>query len=235
MGLLLAAAKKATPGFGAPVALALLLPMEAGIPIPVPADLVMLLIGERAADGAIPVWAAVLALEAIAVVGSVALFLFARGPGHAVVARAGPRVGLTAERLARASAVVERRGSTALAVGRGTPGLRTVTVVAAGGSGVSLRRAVVPMAIGASVFLQLHFVLGYVLGPRARDALDHAKGPALLLLALVVAGAFAYWFVRRRRDRAAAGAAFAEAACPLCIALNWAVERSVAVPHDVHV
>src|SRR5207245_8495680 len=128
-------------GLGAPVALALLVPMEAGVPVPLPADLVMLVVGEQAAAGHIPLWLAVVAREGIAVVGTTALYVLARGPGHAVVARFGPRIGLTPDRLERISAVIGRRGRPALAVGRGTPGLRTVTVVAAGGTGLGPRRS----------------------------------------------------------------------------------------------
>ena len=73
----MSATGSAASGLGVPVALLLLLPMEAGIPIPIPADLVMLLIGERAAAGSFPLWAAVLALEVVAVLGSAALFLLA--------------------------------------------------------------------------------------------------------------------------------------------------------------
>ncbi len=227
LGLLLASGKNAASGLGVPLALLLLLPMEAGIPIPIPADLVMLLIGERAADGSFPLWAAVIALEVVAIIGSATLFLVARGPGHALLERVGPRIGLTRERLDRASALVDRRGTTALAVGRGTPGLRTVTCIAAGGSGLSLRRALPALAIGASVFLQLHLLLGYFLGPAARDVLADAKGPAIALFALLVAGAAVYWFLRRRGRRAAGAQAMTEAACPLCLALNWVVEREL--------
>jgi membrane-associated protein len=200
--------------------------MEMGIPIPIPADLVMLLVGERAADGSFPLWAAVLALEVVAVVGSAALFLIARGPGHALVDRLGPRVGFTPARMQRASALVERRGHTALVVGRATPGLRTVTVIAAGGSGASLRRALPALALGASVFLQLHLVLGYFLGPAARDALDNARGPAIVVFGVLVVAAIATWVVRR--GRRAGAQAVTEAACPLCLALSWAVDRAVA-------
>jgi membrane protein DedA with SNARE-associated domain len=231
--VLLASSGTTASGLGAPVALALLLPMEAGIPIPIPADLVMLLIGERAADGSFPLWAAVLALEVIAVIGCAALFLVARGPGHALIQRVGPRVGLTHERLDRATALVERRGTLALAVGRGTPGLRTVTCVAAGSSGMTLRRALLPLVIGSSVFLQLHLLLGYFLGPAARELIEDAKGPAILLALLLLAAAAVYWFVRRRRrsaqraDGVQAAQQMTEAACPLCLALNWALERAV--------
>ncbi len=238
LGLLLASDKFAASGLGVPLALVLLLPMEAGIPIPIPADLVMLLIGERAADGSFPLWAAIVALEVVAVVGSAALFLIARGPGHAILERVGPRIGLTRERLDRAGRLVERRGTPALAIGRGTPGLRTVTCIAAGGSGMTLRRALPALALGASVFLQLHLVLGYFLGPAARDLLEQAKGPAIALFAALLVGAALYWFARRGRRRG--GRAMTEAACPLCLVLNWVVEREPAdrrasTPHPVRV
>jgi membrane protein DedA with SNARE-associated domain len=211
-------------GLGAPLALALLVPMEAGIPIPLPADLVMLLVGEQAAAGKIPLWLAIVALEAVAIVGTTVLFLLARGPGHAMVERVGPRVGLTRERLDRVLAVIERRGPPALAIGRGTPGLRTVTTVAAGGSGLRTRRALPALVLGSSVFLQLHLVLGYLLGPAARDAIDEAKGPAIAVIVLLVLGAGVFWF-RRRRRAAAAGEAWAEASCPACLALSFVGER----------
>jgi hypothetical protein len=45
-------------GGGVPGLLGLLLVMEAGVPIPVPSDLVMLLLGERVPAGALPLWLA---------------------------------------------------------------------------------------------------------------------------------------------------------------------------------
>jgi membrane protein DedA with SNARE-associated domain len=48
-------------GAGAPGLLGLLLAMEAGVPVPVPSDLVMLLLGERVSAGALPLWLAALA------------------------------------------------------------------------------------------------------------------------------------------------------------------------------
>src|SRR2546428_4398002 len=63
---LLAAGRAAVHGLGAPAALGLLVPMEAGVPIPVPADLVMLTVGERVQAGAFPPWLAVVLLPGVA-------------------------------------------------------------------------------------------------------------------------------------------------------------------------
>lgn len=203
---------------GLPAAAGLLVAMEAGVPIPVPSDLVILLLGERAQAGAFPVWLVALALELVAAVGTVALFFAARGPGRAVIVRLGPRVGLTESRLAKASEFLNRKGRPALLAGRATPGLRTVTVVAAATSDVNPARALPPLILGSSVFVQLHFVLGYVFGPVAREAIEKATGPALVALATVAVLGVVFWFARRGR-RAGAQAA-AEACCPACVALG---------------
>jgi membrane protein DedA with SNARE-associated domain len=102
--------KGAAAGLSGMVALALLLPMEAGVPIPLPADLVMLTVGERVAAGRFPLWLAVVGFEVIAVLGTTALFLACRGPAHRIIARFGPRLGLTQARVRRAAAFAETRG-----------------------------------------------------------------------------------------------------------------------------
>jgi membrane-associated protein len=210
-------------GIGIVAGIALLVPMEAGVPIPIPADLVMLAIGARVGAGDIPLAVAVLAFEAAAIVGTTALFLAARGPGHAVISRLGPRLGLSAARLGRAASLIERRGRLALAAGRATPGLRTLTVIAAGASGLSIRRALPALIAGSSIFLQLHLFLGYFLGSAALHVVRGATGPALAVLAVIVLAGIVFWFARRGKRLAAAG--LAEAACPACLTLAYLAEQ----------
>jgi membrane protein DedA with SNARE-associated domain len=210
-------------GIGVVTGMALLLPMEAGVPVPVPADLVMLAVGARVSAGDIPLPAAVAAFEAIAVLGTTALFLAARGPGHALIRRLGPRVGLNSARLGRATRLIERRGRPALALGRLIPGLRTLTVIAAGGSGLSPGRALPALIVGSSVFLQLHLFLGYFLGAAAVHLLHAAAAPTLAALAAIVVGGVVFWFARRGRRLAAGG--LAEAACPACLALAFLADQ----------
>jgi membrane protein DedA with SNARE-associated domain len=205
------------------LAFGLLIPMEAGVPIPIPADLVMFAVGERVAAGAFPLWLAVAGFEVISVVGTTVLFLACRGPARRVIGRFGPRIGLTRARVQRAATLVETRGRTALAVGRGTPGLRTLTVIAAAASGLGWRRALPALILGSSVFLQLHLVLGLLLGPLADKAFNQAEGPALVVVAVLVVGALVFW--RVRRGRRGGPEAWAEAACPACIGLELIAER----------
>jgi len=216
--------KAGVAGLSGPLALVLLLPMEAGVPIPLPADLVMFTVGERVAAGRFPLWRAVTGFEIIAVIGTTVLFLACRGPAQRIIARFGPRLGLTEARLRRAAAFAETRGRAGLALGRGTPGLRTLTVIAAGVSGLHRRRALPALIVGSSVFLQLHLVLGLLLGPLADRAFNQAKGPALAATAALVAAGLIFWRVRRHQ-RAAAPGAWMEASCPACIGVSLLAGR----------
>ncbi len=202
--------------------------IEAGVPLPVPGDVLMLLVGERAAANALPLWLAVLGLEVVVIVGAAVLFFAARGPARALVTRYGPRVGLTPQRLDRASGVIEHGGRAAIAVGRATPSLRTLTVLAAAVSSLPARRALPLLILGGSVFVQLHLVLGYFLGPVATDALRQATIPALVVLAGVVAAGVVFWLIRRGR---AGSHAWTEAACPACLALNLVPAAHRIDPH----
>jgi membrane protein DedA with SNARE-associated domain len=197
--------------------------MEAGVPVPLPADLVMFTVGERVGAGKFPLWLAVSGFEVIAVAGTAALFLACRGPAQRIIARLGPRIGLTKARLNRATALAEARGRPGLAVGRAAPGLRTLTVVAAAVSGLSARRALPALIIGSSVFLQVHLVLGMLLGPLADRAFQQAKGPALAAAAVLVAAIVAFWLIRRRRR--GPSAAWAEASCPVCVGVTLLSDR----------
>ena len=210
-------------GVGGLAALALLLPMEAGVPIPLPADLVMFTVGQQVAAGRFPLWLAVTGFEVIAVLGTTALFLICRGPAYRIITRFGPRLGLTEARLGRAAALAEARGRPGLAIGRALPGLRTLTVVAAGASGLSGRRALPALILGSSVFLQVHLVLGLLFGPLATRAFDQAKGLALAAAAALAVAAVIFWQARRRKQ--ADPAAWKEATCPVCIAASLLADR----------
>jgi membrane protein DedA with SNARE-associated domain len=221
------AAAEAGAALGLPAVTVLLTAMEAGVPIPVPSDLVILVLGERTSAGHFPLLLVALALELVAAVGTAALFFLVRGPGRAVLGRLGPRLGLTEARLARASSFLDRRGRSALTIGRATPGLRTVTVAAAASSRVEAARALPPLILGSSVFVQLHLALGYLFGPLARAAIHRATGPTVLVLLAIAAAGVVVWL--RRRGRRAGSQAAGEACCPACLALGLAAPRVFAL------
>ena len=151
------------------------------MPVPVPSDLVMLLLGERVSAGVLPLWLAVVLLELVAVAGTAALFLAARGPGR----RSSPGSGRAGRCWPQSSRGPGPRRGPEPACRRWSrdgppPGLRTVTVVATAGSGIRAGRALAALVLGSSLFLQAHLLLGYFLRPAAREVLEKARVPVLV-------------------------------------------------------
>jgi membrane-associated protein len=213
------------PGtLGLPFALLAMLAMDAGVPLPVPTDLLLLLIGERAAAGVFPVWAAALGLELVAVGGSTLLFLVASGPASLFIGRVGPRIGLTPSRVESGARLVKRGGRGSLVVGRATPGLRAATVLAAVSARLSPAYALPPLILGSSIFLQAHLVLGYFLGPAARDLLQRVGVPVILAALLLMALGVAIWWLRR--GGRAGARAWTEASCPVCLTIALTQRRA---------
>jgi membrane protein DedA with SNARE-associated domain len=209
-------------GLGAGAALGLLALTEAGLPVLIPADLLMLFVGERANAGALPLWAAVVAIEAATVVGTAGLFVLARGPGRAVVTRLGRRIGLTEERLDRIGGRLHRGGRPVLALGRCTPGLRTLTVVGAALSGIPAAVALGGLLLGGTIFVQAHLALGFALGAAARAVLAKAGLVLVAVAAAVSLVGFVVWV--RRRGATTGGRAFEEATCPACLVVGAVAE-----------
>lgn len=205
--------------------------IEAGVPLPIPGDVLMLIVGERAAANAVPLWMAVLGLELDVIFGTAALFFLARGPARGLIRRVGPHVGLTQERLDRATNVFEHKGQAAIPVGRATPSLRTLTVLATAASRLTARRALLLLFLGGSVFVQLHLVLGFFLGPVAESAFQKATFPTLIVLGVLVAGGIVFWLIRHGRRRGAH--AWTEATCPACMALHLIPSQARVAPHEL--
>jgi hypothetical protein len=94
-----------------------------------------------------------------------------------------------------------------------------VTVVTAASSGIPVGRALPALVLGSSLFLQAHLLLGYALGPAARELLERARLPVLLAAVAVLVGV-AVLLLHGRRGCAAR--VLAEGACPACLALGLA-------------
>jgi membrane protein DedA with SNARE-associated domain len=200
----------------------LMLTKSAGVPIPIPGDVIMLAASARAAQGKLDLGQAFVALLVALVVGGVIQFALIQGPGRKLLYRYGRYLGLTPARLDAASGKVKQGGPLGIGLAILTPGIRSVTVAACGLAGLPLKTFVPGLVLGSALFLTLHFFLGYA-GSSLLAVL-----PLPLIIALVLVG-LAVWFAIRRwqRPRAKAGEivseaveAWNEATCPLCLALG---------------
>ena len=185
--------------YGLVAAFVLITVEEAGIPSPIPADVLVLLASLQARQGRISLWELLAVAEAATVLGASILYFLARWAGRDLVYRYGRYVHLSPERLDRIEARLRRGGVWTVALGRIFPGLRVLTAVACGIFEVPYRVFLPGMAVGAFVYILIFAFLGYVLGPPIVAFLEGIQLPLSSLLSLVLLGVLLGLLGRARR------------------------------------
>lgn len=188
---------------------------EAGIPLPLPGDTLVMLAGIRHAQS-LGYDAAVLATASAAVfIGASALYVVSRRGGRTLIAKYGKYLHLNPSRLDRMERWFRRHGKASIILGRLIPGLRIPTTVMAGLSDVPYRVFAPTAAVAALLWSAIYFWLGVVIHHELRRITvllagipDTISDWLILALALLLlAGGFGAWRLRRRARRHAAPAA----------------------------
>src|SRR5579884_636414 len=102
----------------------LILVEEAGCPLPLPGESLLLYAGARILRGQMSVWRVYAAVMPASVIGCTILYYLARTGGRALVRRVGPRIHFSEKALDRMEAKAARIGPVAVLLGRLTPGIR---------------------------------------------------------------------------------------------------------------
>jgi membrane-associated protein len=172
---------------------------EAGVPVPVPGDFLMLVLGVQARFGQVALWEAIVVMELATVLGATFLYVAARLTGRGLVYRYGRFVRLTPERLDRAEHWLTRHGTLAVFLGRLVPGLRILTAVACGVFNVPVRVYLPAMSFGALFYISIYTLLGYLIGPPILDFVERLHLPFGLLGSLIPLGVIVVWTIRGRQ------------------------------------
>ncbi len=232
--------------YGLPVVFIILLIKSSGLPIPVPADVIMVAAATQAAFGQLPLAAAFGTIVLALLVGGLLQFALAQRLGQIAAERYGRFMRISAERIAVSSQAMRSAGQTGNVGGMGLailmPGLRSLTVIGCGVAQIPLRLFLPSLVVGSLGFTLLHFVIGFVLGP-VLAAIIQALSPLGLVIALGVVlllGLGVWIFIRARQRPDAlplevvldAIDAWQEAACPVCLTLA-ALNRFNPVAHDL--
>jgi membrane protein DedA with SNARE-associated domain len=212
----------------------LLLTKSVGVPIPIPADVILLATAARVAQGKFILWQAAVVVLFAMVSGGLVQFLLARGPGRDLLFRFGRYLGLTPARLDAASARVKKGGIFGMSITVLIPGVRGVALVAAGLAGLPLRIFLPGLALGSALFISIHFFLGYLGGSLLSElGKVFVLSPMLLVIAILLLLVFGLWllaFYRQKAARkeisAAALETWHEGICPVCLALSTVGIRS---------
>lgn len=211
-----------------PLALAgivgLLLIKEAGVPVPVPGDLVVVGTGAALASDAPGALIALALILLAGYIGGAIQFALVRGAVRDRLLGVLARFGVPRERVESLAAWIRRRGARGVAISRMTPGVRVGSIAASGVAGLAFPPFARGLVIGNTVFVAGHFGLGFLLGASASAVIAQASGPLLAIVGVVVLGvigAIGWTVIRRRRaGGGSAGASWADAACPACLALG---------------
>ena len=175
---------------------------EAGVPVPIPGDFLMLLLGVRARIGTVSLWQAIVVMEAATIVGASFLYFVSARAGRGLVYRYGPVLRLTPERLDRAEQWLRRHGILAVFLGRLIPGLRIVTAVGCGVFGIPSRVFLPAMSVGALLYIVAYTLVGYLFGPPVLHFLDRLHLPLGLFGSLLPLVVLLVVIVRARSDLA---------------------------------
>lgn len=166
---------------------------EAGIPIPIPGDTLVMLAGTQTPH-TIGYTLAVVGVSSLAVfLGSSVLFAVVQRGGRPLLVKYGKYVLLNERRLAQMEAWFARRGRAALILGRLIPGLRIPTTIMAGISGIAYSEFALTVAIAAVIWSAFYYTIGSALGKTAplvvalaADVLDAVPRWLLVLCILIL-------------------------------------------------
>ncbi|MBV9171500.1 MAG: DedA family protein [Chloroflexi bacterium] len=187
---------------GLVAAFVFLLVEEAGVPVPVPGDVLMLILGVHASQGRVVLWQAIGVMQLATMLGSTFLYFASRLAGRGLVYRYGRFIRLSPERLDRAEQWLKQHGSRAVFLGRLVPGLRIVTAVACGVFDVPARVFVPAMSVGALLYITVYTLLGFFLGQPVLDLLEQVHLPFGLFGSLIPLGLLVWWTLRARQELA---------------------------------
>jgi membrane protein DedA with SNARE-associated domain len=157
---------------------------EAGVPLPISGDLLIMYSASRAGRS-LNGWVVGLGLgfEFAVLVGSSILFAISRRWGPRLLRGApGKALQLTPARIERLERWFKRWGILAVIFGRYVPGFRVAVTVVAASFGLSYRVFIAGVAISAAVWVVGFMALGSLVGPKAEQLLGAHQGSSLTIL-----------------------------------------------------
>ena len=172
---------------------------SAGVPVPLPADLLVVLVGVHARETQMPVWPAWVVLSAATTIGAGLLYTFATWVDEASVVHYGHYVGLTPARLQSAEDRLQARGARAILSARLVPGLRLAIVAVSGIVRVRWHVFLAAVVLGALVYDGACLAVGYLVGAEAVGFFSQLVFPLGALEPLICLMILGVWLARARR------------------------------------
>ncbi|MBM2826529.1 MAG: hypothetical protein HW403_593 [Dehalococcoidia bacterium] len=189
-----------------PLLLGLLFIEEAGIPLPISGDVLLMIIGYYISKGQISPTFSLLSIEIASLVGASIPYLLGRQGGHAIILRFGKYVHINPSRVATIERWLQHHSGLAIIIGRLIPGGRVVTSLLSGTFEIPYRDFLIYTGVGSLIWAASFLALGYMAG-RELDGLKkllqvHPAVSIAVFAILIVVMLFAiYLFLFRKRLR----------------------------------
>jgi membrane protein DedA with SNARE-associated domain len=174
--------------------------------VPVPGETILIAGAIFAGAGRINIVALGVVAFVAAVTGDNIGFAIGHFGGRALALRFGKYVFLTEERLDKAEAFFDRRGSIVITFARFVEGLRQANGIIAGITGMHWLRFLIFNAIGAALWVGTWVTIGYFAGNNITTIYHYITLYSYYVLAALVVLIAGYIVWRRRRRRRAAAA-----------------------------
>jgi membrane protein DedA with SNARE-associated domain len=177
--------------------------------VPVPGETILIAGAIYAGAGRLNIVALGVVAFVAAVTGDNIGFAIGHFGGRALALRFGKYVFLTEERLNKAEAFFDRRGSIVITFARFVEGLRQANGIIAGITGMHWLRFLIFNAIGAALWVGTWVTIGYFAGNNITTVYHYITLYSYYVLAglVVLIVGYIVWRRRRRRRRHAAAAA----------------------------
>lgn len=156
---------------GAYAPLLLLLLEEAGVPLPIPGDVVIAYTGYEVSRGTMPYIGAFLLLLMSVLIGSSILYYLSARFGNQIVLKFGHYIHLNEKKLLTVEEKFRKYGVWVIIFGRHIPGFRIPITVFAGMSEMTYKTFIVSTFISVIFWIPFYLALGQNLGPKTMQLL----------------------------------------------------------------
>lgn len=156
---------------------------EAGVPLPVPGDIIIAYTGYKLSMGHGPgLWMAFVVAQIAVITGSGVLFFLSRRWGQRVIDMLARFVFLKEKHIRQAEQLFAKYGILAIIVGRHIPGLRIPVTIFAAISGVRYLTFAISTFISTSIWILFCLSIGRSLGANFHLELQHYVGGVFVLV-----------------------------------------------------
>ena len=181
---------------------------EAGVPLPIPGDLIIAYYGWRAAGDPLELAQVILVCALASTAGTLVPYALAIRFGRGIATRVAGWLDIDESRVDELMRRVERYGFRGVLVGRLIPGLRLAVSLVAGTAHLPVARFSPAVFFAAAIYWTGWVLLGAIVGPRIADVVSPAYlGLVVILVPIAVVAVFVTRLVwtRRRRARLTSG------------------------------